>query len=384
VIATRLTELLGIRYPIVQAAMGYVSGPRLAAATSNAGGLGLIASATMTLAELEAAIAETAGRTSAPFGVNLRADAPDANERVRLIAAANIPVASFAQAPKPELIATLKEAGVVTIASVGARRHAEKAAGWGIDAVIATGGEGGGHVGAVPTSLLIPQIAAAVDIPVIAAGGFFDGRGLVAALAWGAAGVAMGTRFLLTSDSPVADAVKQVYLAAALDGTVVTRRVDGVPHRVLRTSMVDQLEGLGRSDRLGARGGRLGARGGGLAGRGGGLAGRGGGLATLARSARNAAKFRGVSGMSWREMLNQARAMRRDGELSWAQVLMAANTPVLLRAAMVEGRTDLGLMSSGQVVGLITDLPSCAELIEAIIAEAGAVLDRLEGMRKSW
>jgi NAD(P)H-dependent flavin oxidoreductase YrpB (nitropropane dioxygenase family) len=288
-----------------------------------------------------------------------------------------VPVASFAQAPKPELIATLKEAGVVTIASVGARRHAEKAAGWGIDAVIATGGEGGGHVGAVPTSLLIPQIAAAVDIPVIAAGGFFDGRGLVAALAWGAAGVAMGTRFLLTSDSPVADAVKQVYLAAALDGTVVTRRVDGVPHRVLRTSMVDQLEGLGRSDRLGARGGRLGARGGGLAG-------RGGGLATLARSARNAAKFRGVSGMSWREMLNQAQAMRRDGELSWAQVLMAANTPVLLRAAMVEGRTDLGLMSSGQVVGLITDLPSCAELIEAIIAEAGAVLDRLEGMRKSW
>ena len=227
-----------------------MSGPRLAAATSNAGGLGLIASATMSLAELEGAIAETAGRTSAPFGVNLRADAPDAAERVRLIVSAHVPVASFAQAPKPELIATLKEAGVVTIASVGARRHAEKAAGWGIDAVIATGGEGGGHVGAVPTSLLIPQLAAAVDIPVIAAGGFFDGRGLVAALAWGAAGIAMGTRFLLTSDSPVADAVKQVYLDAGLDGTVVTRRVDGVPHRVLRTTMVDQLEGV----RAGGRG----------------------------------------------------------------------------------------------------------------------------------
>ncbi len=334
--------------------MGYVSGPRLAAATSNAGGLGLIASATMSLAELEGAIAETAGRTSAPFGVNLRADAPDAAERVRLIVSAHVPVASFAQAPKPELIATLKEAGVVTIASVGARRHAEKAAGWGIDAVIATGGEGGGHVGAVPTSLLIPQLAAAVDIPVIAAGGFFDGRGLVAALAWGAAGIAMGTRFLLTSDSPVADAVKQVYLDAGLDGTVVTRRVDGVPHRVLRTTMVDQLES-------------------------GGWGGRGGGLETLVRSARNAAKFRGVSGMSWREMLGQARAMRGDSGLSMAQVLMAANTPVLLRAAMVEGRTDLGLMSSGQVTGLIGDLPSCAELIEAIMAEAGATLDRLEG-----
>ena len=124
--------------------------------------------------------------------------------------------------------------------------------------MIATGGEGGGHVGAVPTSLLVPQVAAAVDIPVIAAGGFFDGRGLVAALAWGAAGIAMGTRFLLTSDSPVADAVKQVYLAAGLDGTVVTRRVDGVPHRVLRTTMVDQLERGGGGGRGGA--GWLGGR----------------------------------------------------------------------------------------------------------------------------
>jgi len=224
--------------------------------------------------------------------VNLRADAPDAAERIGLIIASRVPVASFAQAPKPELIATLKDAGVITIASVGARRHAEKVAAWGIDAVIATGGEGGGHIGAVPTSLLMPQVAAAVDIPVIAAGGFFDGRGLVAALAYGAAGIAMGTRFLLTSDSPVADAVKQVYLAAGLTGTVVTTRVDGVPHRVLRTTMVDHLERAGK-------------------------------LTGLLRAAGNAAAFRGLSGLSWREMLRQGRAMRRDTELTWGQVLMA-------------------------------------------------------------
>jgi NAD(P)H-dependent flavin oxidoreductase YrpB (nitropropane dioxygenase family) len=349
-VRTPLTELLGIRYPVVQAAMGYVSGPRLAAAVSDAGGLGLIASATMSLAELEKAIEETAAQTAGPFGVNLRADAPDAAERVRLIVARRVPVASFAQAPKAELIAALKDAGVVTIGSVGARRHAEKAAGWGIDAVIATGGEGGGHVGAVPTSLLVPQVAAAVDIPVIAAGGFFDGRGLVAALAWGAAGVAMGTRFLLTSDSPVAEEVKRLYLAAGLDGTVVTTRVDGVPHRVLRTTMVDHLE-------------------------------RGGRLSGLVRSARNAAAFRGVSGMGWGEMLRQGRAMHRESGLRWGQVLMAANTPVLLRAAMVDGRTDLGLMSSGQVAGLIDDLPSCAELIEAIMSEARDTLDRLRRVR---
>ena len=355
-IRTPLTELVGIRHPVVQAAMGYVSGPRLAAATSNAGGLGLLASATMSLDELRDAIKETASRTDAPFGVNLRADAPDAAERIGLIIAGRVPVASFAQAPKPELIASLKDAGVITIASVGARRHAEKVAGWGVDAVIATGGEGGGHVGTVPTSLLIPQIAAAVGIPVIAAGGFFDGRGLVAALAYGAAGIAMGTRFLLTSDSPVAGAVKQVYLAAGLDGTVVTRRVDGVPHRVLRTTMVGHLERAGKFSGPQR-------------------------AAALIRSARNAAAFRDVSGLSWGDMIRQGRAMRRDSELTWGQVLMAANTPVLLRAAMVDGRPDLGLMSSGQVAGLIDDLPSCAELIEEIIAEAGRCLDRLAAVR---
>jgi NAD(P)H-dependent flavin oxidoreductase YrpB (nitropropane dioxygenase family) len=348
VIRTALTGLLGIRHPIVQAAMGYVSGPRLAAATSNAGGLGQIASATMSLAELRAAIAETASRTDAPFGVNLRADAPDAADRIELIISAGVPVASFAQAAKPELVRALKDAGVITIASVGARRHAEKAAAWGADAVIATGAEGGGHVGQVPTSLLIPQVVDAVDIPVIAAGGFCDGRGLVAALAWGAAGVAMGTRFLLSGDSPVADAVKQVYLAADLAGTVVTRRVDGVPHRVLRTTLVDHLE-------------------------------RGGRVTGLLRSARNAARFRALSGRSWRDMIRQGGQMRRDTGLTWAQVLMAANTPVLLRAAMVDGRPDLGLMSSGQVAGVIDDLPSCKELIETIMAEAEGCLARLGG-----
>jgi len=336
---TALTDLTGIRYPIVQAAMGYVAGSRLTAATSAAGGLGIIASATMSMEELRVAVKGVKARTSAPFGVNVRADASDARERIELIIAEQVPVASFALAPKPELIARLRDAGVITIASVGARRHAEKVAGWGISAVIATGGEGGGHTGSVPTSLLIPQIVDAVGIPVIAAGGYFDGRGLVSALAYGAAGIAMGTRFLLTSDSPVADAVKQIYLASDVTGTVVTTKVDGVPHRVLRTPLVARLDQAGR-------------------------------LSGLIRSARAANAFRSVSGLSWRELLSEGRAMRRDAGLSWAQVLMAANTPMLLKAAMVDGRADLGLMSSGQVAGLITDLPSCADLIESVMTEA--------------
>ena len=345
---TRLCDLVGIRYPIVQTGMGWVAGPRLTAATSNAGGLGILASGTMDFEELRGAIADTKSRTSAPFGVNLRADAPDAAQRCDLLIAEGVKVASFALAPKQELITRLKDAGVVVIPSIGARRHAEKVAAWGVDAVLVQGGEGGGHTGPVPTTLLLPQVVDAVDVPVIAAGGFFDGRGLVAALAYGASGIAMGTRFLLTSDSPVGQAVKDVYLSKSVTDTVVTTEVDGVPHRVLRTEFVERLVNSGRATRL-------------------------------ARSLRNAIAFQKLSGTRWRDILREGLAMRSSQELTWSQVIMAANTPMLLKAAMVDGRPELGVMAAGQVVGVIDDLPSCAELIDRIIGEAESVLRRLRG-----
>ena len=192
--------------------MGWVAGPRLVTATAEAGGLGILASATMTFDELVAAIDEVQARTTRPFGVNLRADAADASDRVDLLIAKGVKVASFALAPKQEFIARLKAADRVVVPSIGAAKHARKVADWGADAVIVQGGEGGGHTGGVATTLLLPSVLDAVDIPVIAAGGFFDGRGLAAALAYGAAGIAMGTRFLLTRESTVPDAVKQLYL----------------------------------------------------------------------------------------------------------------------------------------------------------------------------
>ncbi len=146
---TALTRLVGVRYPIVQTGMGWVAGPRLVTAAAEAGALGILASATMTLDQLRAAVREVGSRTDAPFGVNLRADAGDAAERARLIVEEGVRVASFALAPSRELIARLKDAGVVVIPSVGARRHAEKVAAWGADAVIVQGGEGGGHTGEV-------------------------------------------------------------------------------------------------------------------------------------------------------------------------------------------------------------------------------------------
>src|SRR3954447_14082086 len=224
--------------------MGWVSGARLTAATSAAGGLGILAAVTMTADELRTAVREVKERTDKPFGVNFRADQPDLADRIAFVAAQGTKVVSFAGAPTKEAITRLHDAGVLVMPTVGARRHAEKMLGWGVDAVIAQGGEGGGHTGTVPTSLLLPQVCDAVgaEIPVLGAGGFHDGRGLVAALAWGAAGVAMGTRFLLTQESRVPDQVKERYLEVPVTGTVVTLAVDGMPQRVIRTEMIDKLE----------------------------------------------------------------------------------------------------------------------------------------------
>jgi NAD(P)H-dependent flavin oxidoreductase YrpB (nitropropane dioxygenase family) len=345
-IETAFTKLVGVRHPLVQTGMGWVAGPRLVSASANAGALGILASATMTLDQLRSAVREVKSRTGEPFGVNLRADAGDARERVRVIIDEGVRVASFALAPSRDLIAELKDAGVVVIPSIGARRHAEKVAAWGADAVIVQGGEGGGHTGDVATTVLLPQVVDAVDIPVIGAGGFHDGRGLVAALAYGAAGVAMGTRFLLTSDSTVPDAVKARYLAATVKDVTVTTAVDGLPHRMLRTDLVSSLERAGRTR-------------------------------ALAQAVRRAAGFRKLSGLSWPQMVRDGLAMKHGKELSWSQVLLAANTPMLLKASMVEGRTDLGVMASGQVAGVIEDLPSCEELVARVMSEARHVLGTL-------
>jgi len=353
-IQTALTRMIGIEHPVVQTGMGWVAGARLVSATANAGGLGILAAATMTIDELATAITKVKAATDRPFGVNIRADAADAGDRVELMIREGVKVASFALAPKQELVVRLKEAGSVVIPSIGAAKHARKVAAWGADAVIVQGGEGGGHTGPVATTLLLPSVLDVLDgtdVAVVAAGGFFDGRGLAAALSYGAAGVAMGTRFLLTSDSTVPESVKQRYLEAGLDGTVVSTRVDGMPHRVLRTGLVEKLES-------------------------------GSPVRGFTAAILNAAKFKKMSQMSWTSMIRDGLTMRKGKDLTWSQVIMAANTPMLLKAGLVDGNNDAGVLASGQATGIIEDLPSCAQLIDSIVAEAikhlqaaGALID---------
>ena len=349
-LTTPLLDLLGSKYPIVQTGMGWVAGPKLVSATSNAGAFGIIASATMTYDELVVAIAETKKRTTAPFGVNMRADADDIMDRLKLLVAEGIPVASFAQAPKKDLIEYLHDHGIKVMPSIGAKRHAEKVMEWGVDAILVQGGEGGGHTGSVPTSLLLPEVVDVVGgrVPVVAAGGYFDGRGLVSALAYGASGIAMGTRFLLTSDSSVPMEVKKQYLGTAVTGTVVTTKVDGAPHRVIRTKLVDQMDGASP-------------------------------ITAVPKAIANAARFRKFTGLSWYQMAKEGLDMKKRMDMPWAEVIMAGNTPILTKATLVDGELDAGILPTGQVVGVIDDLPTAAEVVSRIIAEAETTLDRLAG-----
>jgi NAD(P)H-dependent flavin oxidoreductase YrpB (nitropropane dioxygenase family) len=354
VLHTRFCDLVGCRYPIVQTGMGWVSGASLTAATSCAGGFGILAAVTMTPDQMVDAITAVKARTTNPFGVNLRADQPDLADRIELCMREDVRMVSFAGATTKDAIAELHGAGVLVMPTVGALRHAEKMLDWGVDAVIAQGGEGGGHTGVVPTSLLLPQVVDAVgaEIPVLAAGGFHDGRGLVAALAWGADGVAMGTRFLLTQESRVPGAIKRRYLEAAVTDTVVTTALDGARQRVIRTDTVDRLE-------------------------------RASPLSRLPRALRAALAFRRLTGTPLPDLIREGVAMRKNQGLSWAQVAMAANAPMLIKAALVDGKAEVGVLPTGQVTGVIDELPTVAELLDRIAAEATATLERLQGSHES-
>jgi len=344
---TRLCDLLGIRVPIVQTGMGWVATPELTAAASNAGAFGMLAAATIPPPAVEAAIVRVQSLTDRPFGVNFLMDAPGADVISEAIIRRGVRAAGYNRSPDEQLITRLKQAGVLCIPTCGAPRHVEKAVQLGADAVIVQGAEGGGHTGTIPTSLLVPACAELVDAPIIAAGGFKDGRGLVAALAWGAAGIAMGTRFLLTAESPVPDVTTDRYLAAGLGDVVVTTEIDGLPQRVIVNELLRRLESAGP-------------------------------LTKLWLALRNAVELRAATGASPLALLRTAFALRRNERLTRAQIVMAANAPILAKRAMQDGDPVHGYLPSGTVTGLIDDRPTCAVLIERIMNEAEQTLKRLQ------
>ena len=347
---TAMVERLGCRAPIIQTAMGWVAEPGLVVASSNAGAFGFLGAAVMTPAETATKIAAVRKGTDRPFGVNFHMFQPGAAEIVETIIANKdqVRAVSFGRGPDAKMIARFRDAGILCVPTVGAVKHAQKMAQLGADMIVVQGGEGGGHTGSVPTTVLLPQVLDSVSIPVIAAGGMADGRSLAAALAYGAVGIAMGTRFLLTRESPAPDNAKAAYLTAGTDGIVLTTKIDGMPQRLVRTPLVDRIENSGR-------------------------------FGMWLRALEAGAEMKRQTGASWLEMISAAKGMTAHGEMPLAQAMLSAAAPMLIQKAIVHGDIEHGAMATGVVGGRISEIPSCQELVDRIMAEARARLAAIAG-----
>ena len=238
---TKICRLLGIRYPIIQGALGGIGGPDLAAAVSNAGGLGVLAAWGLSLDKLRTAIHRTRELTSHPFAVNIMPLTPQfTRSRAELVVEEEVGIVTTGRGdPRQPIVQFLKEQGVKVLGVVPTVRHALRLEEEGVDALVASGCEAGGHVGRVSTMPLVPQVVEAVKVPVVAAGGISDARGFIAALALGASGIQMGTRFVATRESEASREEKQRILEAVDEDNVVTELFTGKPVRTLRSPQLD-------------------------------------------------------------------------------------------------------------------------------------------------
>ncbi len=236
---TKLTKLLGIQYPIIQGGMAWIADASLASAVSNAGGLGIISAMNADADWVRAEIQKCRAMTDKPFGVNIMLMSPHVEEVAKMVAEEKVPVVTTGAGNPSRFVKMWKEAGTVVIPVVASTALAKMVERAGVDAVIAEGGESGGHVGDLTTMALVPQVVDAVKLPVVAAGGIGDGRGMVAAFALGACGVQMGTRFLVADECTVSEEYKKKVLAAKDISTMVTGKRLGHPVRAIKNTYMN-------------------------------------------------------------------------------------------------------------------------------------------------
>ncbi|MCK9340681.1 MAG: enoyl-[acyl-carrier-protein] reductase FabK [Synergistaceae bacterium] len=240
----RVTKLLKIKYPVIQGGMAWVADADLAAAVSNAGGLGVIAAASMPPELLEQQILKIMKLTDKPFGMNIMLLSPTADDALEIAAQYRVPVVTTGAGMPGKVLERLKPLGTTVIPVIASTAHAERVARQGADAVVAEGNEAGGHIGEITTINLVPQVVDVVSIPVIAAGGVADGRGMAAAFALGAEGVQVGTRFVCAAESNVHLNYKEKIIEANDRATVVTGRSTGHPVRGLKNKLSKEFEEL--------------------------------------------------------------------------------------------------------------------------------------------
>ena len=340
---TRITELFGISRPILLSGMSWISVPELVAAVSEAGGLGILATGVLSPSEARESVRATRARTERPFAANVTLYFPGARENAAVLLEERVPVINTAMGKADWIVKAAHAYGGTVIATVTTVEHARKAETWGADALIVTGHEAAAHGGEVSSSVLVPAVVDAVRIPVVAAGGFADGRGLAAALALGAEGVAMGTRFMATRESPVHEACKQAALARGADDTLYSTRFDGQPCRVM------DAPGARRALRRGL---------------------------SWTRAAVNAREIAAMLGVSPARLAVGAFA---SGLGNARRLAYLANAFAAFRRATEDGDAVRGVLPLGQATGLVRDLPTVAEVMERIVSDAERVHDRLAG-----
>lgn len=339
---TRLTELLGIRHPVFLSGMSWISVPEMVAAVSNAGGLGILATGPLDPEGTRKAVRRVRELTDRPFGANATLLFPGAAANARVLLEERVPVINFALGKGDWLVREAHAYGGKVVATVVNARHALRAQEYGVDAVIATGHEAAAHGGELTTFCLVPRLAEILEIPVIAAGGIADGRGLAAALALGAEGVAMGSRFMTTKESPLHRRCKEISLEKDSADTLYSDRFDGLPCRVMKT------KGAVRAIRRGLDI-----------------------PAAIGNSRQIASQLRLPY---WKLFFG----VLAGGVKKAVQMAYLANGFAAIRRATEEGDLERGVLPVGQAVGLLHDEPTVAELIERIVAEAEAALGRIE------
>ncbi len=247
---TRLTELLGIEHPIIQGGMAWTATAELAAAVSNAGGLGIIGAGHMPTDLLRIQIRNAKAATDNPFGVNLMLLTPHIDELVQLVLDEEVPVVTTGAGNPGKYMDALKAKGIKVLPIAPSTALAKRLESIGADAIIGEGMEAGGHIGELTTMVLTPQLVDAVSVPVVAAGGIADGRGVAAAFALGAEGVQVGTRFMCAEECTIHPAAKESVLKAKDRDTVVTGRSTGHPVRVIKNKLSRMLEELDRENKI--------------------------------------------------------------------------------------------------------------------------------------
>jgi len=341
---TRMTELFGIKYPIMIAGMNWLTTPKLVAAVSNAGGLGVLAGNNQTPDGLRQAINEIRELTDKPFGINLTLGVGSA-QRVPVVLEEKVPVLNYALGRPPEigpLIEAIHGYGGKVIGTIAMLRHALRSEQLGADALIITGYEAASHSGNVGALVLVPTIAEAVKVPCIGAGGYADGRSLAAALALGAEGISMGSRLAATQDAEVADVVKQTWVNASEEDTIIDPAFDGINCRVLRNKAAEDLlekKAFPLFDAISA------------------------GL-----------HMKKVMNLSWGELLRTTNNMRKQqsgiggGQRGLGSSMRFAVGSRLFVKALEDPVN--GILMMGQTAGRIKDIPTVAEVIERTVKEA--------------